>query len=188
MNMLILVFYVVLFIGIFYFLAIRPQRRQKAQHQEMLSMLKRGDEVVTIGGMYGTVKKIGADWVIVEVAPRTSIKFMKRAVSQITTVEPEIEEEYVAEEEYADEDQAALEAGEYDEAVADEEEYAEEEYAEEDLPEDEYDEEEYAEEEIAEEEPEAELAEEPSDAAGEVAESPEAEEAPEAEAPEKPVK
>lgn len=117
-----LIIYVVLFGGIFYFLAIRPQRRQKTQHAEMMSMLKRGDEVVTIGGMYGTVKKVGPDWVIVEVAPRTQIRFMKRAISSISTPMEE-EEEYVEDEEYDEADEAAeLEAGE---EYEDEEEYEE---------------------------------------------------------------
>jgi preprotein translocase subunit YajC len=131
-----LIIYVVLFGGIFYFLAVRPQRRQKAQHAEMMSMVKRGDEVVTIGGMYGTVKKVGPDWVLVEVAPRTQIRFMKRAISSITAPEMEEEEEYVEEEDYEEEEAEAageLEAGEeYDEEAYEEaEEYAEEEAVEE---------------------------------------------------------
>jgi preprotein translocase subunit YajC len=130
-----LIIYVVLFGGIFYFLAVRPQRRQKAQHAEMMSMLKRGDEVVTIGGMYGSVKKVGPDWVIVEVAPRTQIRFMKRAISSISTPMEE-EEEYVDDEEYEDADEAAeLEAGEEYEDDAEyeegDEEYSEEEAGEE---------------------------------------------------------
>ena len=170
MNMLILVFYVILFIGIFYFLAIRPQRKQKAQHQELVSMLKRGDEVVTIGGMYGTVKKVGTDWVDVEVAPRTTIRFMKRAISQITTVEPEAEEEYAEDEEYEDDEQGALESGEYADAAEAEagEEYDGEEYAEEEYDEDEAEEEAVAEEDeyTSEEAPQAPEAEEAPEAQG----------------------
>jgi preprotein translocase subunit YajC len=156
-----LIIYVVLFGGIFYFLAVRPQRRQKAQHAEMMSMVKRGDEVVTIGGMYGTVKKVGPDWVLVEIAPRTQVRFMKRAISSITTPEMEEEEEYVDDEEYEEEEAeevGELEAGEeYDEEAAYEED------------------EEYAEEEAVEEEE--------VDDAAEEEEIPEAPEAPEAEAP-----
>lgn len=133
-----LIIYVVLFGGIFYFLAVRPQRRQKSQHAEMMSMLKRGDEVVTIGGMYGTVKKVGPDWVIVEVAPRTQIRFMKRAISSISApMEEEEEEEYVDEEEYEDaEETGELEAGEEyeDDAEYEEGEEGEEEYSEEEEP------------------------------------------------------
>lgn len=143
-----LIIYVVLFGGIFYFLAIRPQRRQKQQHQEMVTMLKRGDEVVTIGGEYGTVRKVGPDWVVIEIAPRTQVKYMKRAISSITTPDIEEEEEYAEEEEYEEEyqdDEAAeLEAGDED-GVYDEEEEYEEEY-------DEGEAEEYAEDEALEEE------------------------------------
>jgi len=57
-----IIIWILVFFGIFYFLAIRPQRRQRAQHSQMVAMLKRGDEIVTIGGMYGTVTKIGDDW------------------------------------------------------------------------------------------------------------------------------
>ena len=67
-----IIIWILVFFGIFYFLAIRPQRRQKQQHAEMVSMLKKGDEVVTIGGMFGTISAIGDDWVELEVAKRTT--------------------------------------------------------------------------------------------------------------------
>ncbi len=93
------IIWVLVFFGIFYFIAIRPQRRQRQMHQQMLAMLKRGDEVVTIGGMFGTVTRIGDDWVELEVAKRTRVRYLKRAISQIVNAE-EIEEE---EDEYVDE-------------------------------------------------------------------------------------
>ncbi len=124
-NTYMLIIYIVLFVGIFYFLAIRPQRRQKQQHQEMMSMLKRGDEVVTIGGVHGTVRKVGPDWVVLEVASRTQIKFLKRAISSITAPEAEEEDEYVEEEDYEDEDVAELEGADDEEYYAEEEDYDE---------------------------------------------------------------
>lgn len=151
MNILPMLFYILLFVAIFYFLAVRPQRRQKTQHAAMMRAMKKGDEIVTVGGLYGTVRKIGDDWVEVEIAPRTRVKFLKRAISTITTV-PE-EDEYVEEEEYEDaEAPGELEAG-------DEADYADEELSDED--EEAYDEgdEEEAYAEDAEEEPVA--AEEP---------------------------
>jgi preprotein translocase subunit YajC len=51
-------FEIVLIVGIFYFLLIRPQRKQQRQHQEALSALKKGDEVVTSGGVVGEVVHI----------------------------------------------------------------------------------------------------------------------------------
>ena len=100
-----IIIWILVFFGIFYFLAIRPQRRQKQQHSEMVSMLKKGDEVVTIGGMFGTVTAIGDDWVELEVAKRTKVRYLKRAISSITSIdefdEEEEEDEYI---EAADED------------------------------------------------------------------------------------
>ena len=113
MNYGVLLIYFLIFIGLFYFLAIRPQRRQKTAHREMMAMMKRGDEVVTIGGMFGTVRKIGDDWIELEVGRGTRVRFLKRAVSQIVSEEEDDEEEYVGDEEY-DED-LELEAGAEDE-------------------------------------------------------------------------
>ena len=99
-----IIIWILVFFGIFYFLAIRPQRRQKQQHAEMISMLKKGDEVVTIGGMFGTVSAIGDDWVELEVAKRTRVRYLKRAISSITSIDEydeEDEDEYI---EAADED------------------------------------------------------------------------------------
>ena len=99
-----IIIWILVFFGIFYFLAIRPQRRQKQQHAEMIGMLKKGDEVVTIGGMFGTVSAIGDDWVELEVAKRTRVRYLKRAVSSITSIDEydeEEEDEYI---EAADED------------------------------------------------------------------------------------
>src|SRR5664279_1328809 len=91
-----IIIWILVFFGIFYFLAIRPQRRQKQQHSEMVSMLKRNDEVVTIGGLFGKITAIGDDWVELEIAKRTRVRMLKRSVSQITTVpEDEDEDEYI---------------------------------------------------------------------------------------------
>jgi preprotein translocase subunit YajC len=117
-----IIIWIVVFFGIFYFLAIRPQRRQRQQHAEMVTMLKKGDEVVTIGGMFGTVSAIGDDWVELEVAKRTRVRYLKRAISSITSIEEydeDDEDEYI---EAADDDVIEDADAEYveDEEVADE--------------------------------------------------------------------
>jgi preprotein translocase subunit YajC len=81
-----IIVWILFFVVIFYFLAIRPQRRQKASHDQMERMLKKGDEIVTIGGLFGTVTRIGDDWVELEIAKRTKVRFMKRAISSITEI------------------------------------------------------------------------------------------------------
>lgn len=136
-----IIIWILVFFGIFYFLAIRPQRRQRQQHAQMLGMLKKGDEIVTIGGMFGTVTAIGDDWVELEVAKRTRVRYLKRAISSITSIE-----------EYEEDDE-----DEYIEATDDdviEEEYVEDELADEELEEEEAETEQPADE-TAEEEPEA---------------------------------
>ena len=119
-----MIFYVLLFVAIFYFLAVRPQRRQKQQHAEMMRAIKKGDEVVTVGGMFGTVRKLGDDWVELEVAPRTRVRYLKRAISTITQVPEEDEEEYIEDDDYQDaEETGQLEAGteeEYSDEAEDE--------------------------------------------------------------------
>jgi preprotein translocase subunit YajC len=97
-----IIIWILVFFGIFYFLAIRPQRRQRQAHSQMVMMLKKGDEVVTIGGLFGTVTKIGDDWVELEIAKRTKARFLKRSISSITSiVEDDDEDEYI---EAADDD------------------------------------------------------------------------------------
>ncbi len=124
-----IIIWILVFFGIFYFLAIRPQRRQKQQHAEMVGMLKKGDEVVTIGGMFGTISAIGDDWVELEVAKRTRVRYLKRAISSITSIDEydeEEEDEYI---EAGDEDvteETDEEFVEDDEEVVDDEEVAEE--------------------------------------------------------------
>src|SRR5450756_1753877 len=89
-----IIIWILVFFGIFYFLAIRPQRRQRQAHSQMVTMLKKGDEVVTIGGLFGTVTKIGDDWVELEIAKRTKARCLKRAISSITSI-VEDEDEYI---------------------------------------------------------------------------------------------
>jgi preprotein translocase YajC subunit len=78
-----LIIYVVAFIAIFYFMAIRPQQRQRRAHAELLSSLKKGDTIITAAGMYGTVKRVDESIVEVEIARGVTIKINRRAVSEI---------------------------------------------------------------------------------------------------------
>jgi len=78
-----LIIYVVAFIAIFYFMAIRPQQRQRKAHQALLSSLKKGDHVVTAAGIYGTVKRVEESLVVVEVAKGVSMKITRNAIAQI---------------------------------------------------------------------------------------------------------
>lgn len=70
----------VLIFGIFYFLVILPQKRQKQQLQDMISQLKNGDEIVTNGGVIGTIKEIRENSYVIQSAEKSFIEIGKQAV------------------------------------------------------------------------------------------------------------
>jgi preprotein translocase subunit YajC len=76
--------------GALWLIFIRPQRRKQKAQQNMQSVLAIGDEIVTAGGVYGTVTEIGDDEVRVEIAPNVEIRLARRAIAaQLTEHEPE---------------------------------------------------------------------------------------------------
>ncbi|UCB57781.1 MAG: preprotein translocase subunit YajC [Candidatus Omnitrophota bacterium] len=76
-------FPIVLIFVIFYFLLIRPQQKQQKEHRQMLSKLGKNDEVVTNGGIHGTVVNVDEDTVTLRVDDNTRIKFQKNTISYI---------------------------------------------------------------------------------------------------------
>ena len=77
-----LVFPVIL-IAIMYFLMIRPQMKRQKEHKAMLDKLSRGDEVITSGGVAGTVTDIGDNFVTVEVADNVRIRVQKGSIGNV---------------------------------------------------------------------------------------------------------
>lgn len=73
--------------GIFYFLLIRPQQRRVRQQRELLESLRVGDEVMTAGGMFGTVRQIDpdTDTVTLEISPGTSVRMLRQAIARRLT-------------------------------------------------------------------------------------------------------
>jgi preprotein translocase subunit YajC len=65
---------------IMYFLMIRPERKRQQETQNMLSSLKRGDEVVLTSGVFGKIQSIDERTVVLEIADKTRIKILKQAV------------------------------------------------------------------------------------------------------------
>ncbi|MGQ0635274.1 MAG: preprotein translocase subunit YajC [Planctomycetaceae bacterium] len=76
---------------LFYVLLIRPQRREQATREAMLSALKKNDKVVTIGGMIGTVANISADGqeVTLKVDDNTRIRMVRSSIQRVLTPEAE---------------------------------------------------------------------------------------------------
>jgi preprotein translocase subunit YajC len=107
---------IILFVVVMYVLVMRPQRRRRMTQQDMLSALAEGDEIVTAGGLYGTVQRVGDDDISLEVAPGIEVRVAKRAVAGVVSEPP-------AEDELEDEDEQAEEtSGEPAEATGAEEE------------------------------------------------------------------
>ena len=71
---------ILLFVGM-WFLIIAPQRKRQKAHEQMLSELKTGDEVVTSGGIYGTITNVKDDRLVVRIADNTKIELGKNFVS-----------------------------------------------------------------------------------------------------------
>ncbi len=100
-----------LIILIFYFLIIRPQKRKEKQTKDMLSMLKKGDKVSTIGGIRGTVLSVREATIVVKVDDATKIEFSKGAVANVLNPQqaqaPQKEEEPEEESEVAETEKPA---------------------------------------------------------------------------------
>lgn len=77
-----------LMIVIFYFFLIRPQKKQEKETKRMIDALKKGDKIVTIGGIYGTVFSVKDSTVVVKVDDSTKIEFTKTAISRVVTEAP----------------------------------------------------------------------------------------------------
>ncbi|MBB3127092.1 preprotein translocase subunit YajC [Paenibacillus rhizosphaerae] len=71
----------VLMFAIFYFLLIRPQQKKQKTRTSMLSALKKGDKVVTIGGLHGTIMEITDDIVVLRVNDVTKLTFDRGSIS-----------------------------------------------------------------------------------------------------------
>lgn len=79
-SLISLVILIVVFGAIFYFLIIRPQRRREREHKRLLQSLKRGDRVVTAGGIYGTIDKIDDDTVILSLEEGAKVRIAKSSI------------------------------------------------------------------------------------------------------------
>ncbi|MCL0037924.1 preprotein translocase subunit YajC [Thermodesulfovibrionales bacterium] len=73
----------ILIFVVFYFLLIRPQQQKAKQHKYMLANLKRGDKVITTGGIYGLVESVGNKSVTLKVSENIKVKFGKSYITNL---------------------------------------------------------------------------------------------------------
>lgn len=73
----------VLIVVIFYFLLIRPQQKKAKEHKLMMEGLKKGDKVITQGGIYGVVEAVGTNTLTLKIAENVKVKFGKGFVATV---------------------------------------------------------------------------------------------------------
>lgn len=81
-------FMMVVVFGIFYFLVIRPQQKQLKEHRLKLSRLKKGDEVVTAGGLIGTISALTDNILTLEVAEKTRVRVLRSQIANLLSESP----------------------------------------------------------------------------------------------------
>jgi preprotein translocase subunit YajC len=78
--------------AVFYFLIIRPQRQREQERQEMVNDVEEGDQIVTIGGMHGSITKVEDESILADVGSETRIRFDKDAIASVNGVSPDDDE------------------------------------------------------------------------------------------------
>ncbi|MBK8629699.1 MAG: preprotein translocase subunit YajC [Sphingomonadales bacterium] len=78
----------ILIFVIFWFFLIRPQQKQMKTHRAKIEAVKKGDQVVTGGGLYGKVTKVEADAIEIEIAPGIKVKSVKSMLTDVLTATP----------------------------------------------------------------------------------------------------
>ena len=80
-NTIAMFIFILLLFGVFYFLIIRPQRKRQREHHELMSSLKRGDKVITIGGIYGQVESVTEDNLVLKVESGAILRMHKGSIA-----------------------------------------------------------------------------------------------------------
>ena len=81
----------IIIFGIFYFLLIRPQQQQRKRHQQRLAQLKKGDKVITAGGIHGTIVGTKDAVAVVKIAENVKIEVQKATISAVLDQEGKAE-------------------------------------------------------------------------------------------------
>ena len=76
-----LILFLVAIFAVFYFLMIRPQRKRQKEHQQLVEELKRGDKVITSGGIYGVIESVSEDSIVIKVESGTTIRVARSSVA-----------------------------------------------------------------------------------------------------------
>jgi preprotein translocase subunit YajC len=102
----------ILVLAVLYVLMIRPQRRRQQEHQSMIESAGVGEDVLTTGGIYGTVVQVEGDDLVVEIADGISVHMTRRGIAAVLPPEEDEEEADEEEEEELEEDVVEADAEE----------------------------------------------------------------------------
>ena len=87
-SFLIMIGFIVVLFGLMYFLTIRPQRKRQQEQQKMLQQLQKGDRVITIGGLYGTIESVTDEYVIIRTESGATMRFIRSAIANKLSDQP----------------------------------------------------------------------------------------------------
>ena len=76
-----MIVFLVLIFAMFYFLMIRPQRKRQKEHQQMMEELRKGDRVITAGGIYGVIESVSEDSILIKVESGATMRLAKGSVA-----------------------------------------------------------------------------------------------------------
>jgi len=77
------IFFLVFIFAIFYFMLIRPQQKQQKKHREMIANLNKNDEIVTVGGLHGTITNVKEKTFVIRVDDNVNVEIDKTAISYV---------------------------------------------------------------------------------------------------------
>ena len=83
-----MLFPIAIFVLIFYFMILRPQNKRKKQQDALIGGITRGDQIITYGGVFGTVREVRDDSFMIEIAEGVKVRMLKNAISTKTTSTP----------------------------------------------------------------------------------------------------
>jgi preprotein translocase subunit YajC len=84
-------FIIIIAFLLLWLIVVRPQRKRQNQQRALVNELQVGDEVLTAGGIYGTVSRLDEDEVTVQIAPKTEVRVARRAIAGVTREEDDVE-------------------------------------------------------------------------------------------------
>jgi preprotein translocase subunit YajC len=98
----------VLMLGVMYVLMIRPQRQRQAQQQSMIDGASVGDDVLTTGGIYGTISEAEGDDIVVEIANGVTVHMTRRGIAAVLPPEEDEDDDAIEDEDVVDSDEGAV--------------------------------------------------------------------------------